>query len=219
MSAAGLGAPAADAPDAAEGAAATWTGAVVDRAWFDRPALAVARDLLGCRLVHEVADGRVGGRIVEVEAYAGPEDLAAHSSHGRTRRNAVMFGEPGHLYVYFIYGMHHCLNVVCGPAGKPEAVLVRAVAIDEGEELARTWRGAAVPERRLASGPGNVARAFGVDLQLNGADLLDGPVRIVPGRRPEHVAAGPRVGVAYAGPWARRPFRLMVSDDPHVSRR
>jgi DNA-3-methyladenine glycosylase len=194
--------------------------AALERTWFDRPAEAVARDLLGARLVHDAADGMVAGTIVEVEAYAGPEDLAAHSARGRTPRNDVMFGPPGHLYVYFIYGIHHCMNVVCGPETKPEAVLVRGVAVDQGIELARRRRGTAVPARRLASGPGNVARAFGVDRALNGIDLLDGPMRIVPhARRDLVIATGPRIGVEYAGEWAARPLRFWIRDDPHVSRR
>lgn len=194
--------------------------AALERSWFDRPAEVLARELLGARLVADTADGSVGGRIVEVEAYRGPEDLAAHSSRGRTPRNAVMFGPPGHLYVYLIYGLHHCLNVVAGPGEKPEAVLVRALEIDEGLELARARRGAGVPDRRLAAGPGNVGRALGVDRSLNGADLLDGAVRIEPraGRAPS-VQRGPRIGVAYAGEWAERPLRFWVEGDPHVSRR
>jgi DNA-3-methyladenine glycosylase len=191
------------------------------RAWFDRPSVALARVLLGARLVHASPEGgAVGGRIVEVEAYRGPEDLAAHSSRGRTRRNAVMFGPPGHLYVYLVYGLHHCLNVVAGPGTKPEAVLIRALALDEGLDLARRRRGRAMPDRRLASGPGNVGRALGVDRSLDGADLLGGPVRIEPrsGRVPR-IARGPRVGVDYAGPWAARPMRFWIADDPHVSGR
>jgi DNA-3-methyladenine glycosylase len=189
------------------------------RTWFDRPATVLARDLLGCRLRHASAEGTVGGRIVEVEAYRGPEDRAAHSSRGLTPRNAVMFGPPGHLYVYLVYGLHHCLNVVAGPATKPEAVLVRAMALDEGVELARHRRGS-VPERRLASGPGNVGSALGVDRALNGADLLAGPVWLEARRGRAPIAArGPRVGVDYAGAWAERPWRFWIADDPHVSRR
>jgi DNA-3-methyladenine glycosylase len=192
----------------------------LDRAWFDRPATELAARLLGARLVHESTEGRVGGRIVEVEAYRGPEDLAAHSARGRTARNEVMFGPPGHLYVYLIYGLHHCLNVVAGPGDKPEAVLIRALAIDEGHALARRRRGARAPERRLASGPGNVGQALGVDRGLNGIDLLDGPVRLEPGTGPRPVIRkGPRVGVDYAGAWAARPLRFWIADDPHVSRR
>lgn len=191
----------------------------LDRAWFDRPALALARQLLGARLVHASPQGSVGGRIVEVEAYRGPEDLAAHSSRGRTARNGVMFGPPGHLYVYLIYGLHHCLNVVAGPGNKPEAVLVRALALDEGIELARARRGH-VPEGRLASGPGNAGRALGVDRRLDGVDLLRGPVRIEPRPGPmPPTSRGSRIGVGYAGAWAERPMRLWITDDPHVSRR
>ncbi|MEO8246754.1 MAG: DNA-3-methyladenine glycosylase [Chloroflexota bacterium] len=188
-----------------------------DRAWFDRPALAVARGLLGARLVHDAPAGRVAGTIVEVEAYTGPEDLAAHSSRGMTPRNRVMFGEPGHVYVYLVYGLHHCANVVCGPGGKPEAVLLRAAAIDEGIEIARQRRGS-VADARLAAGPGNLGRAFGLDRSHDGLDLLASPVRIELGTRIGTVRRGPRIGVDYAGEWAARPYRLWTDGDPHVSR-
>jgi DNA-3-methyladenine glycosylase len=192
----------------------------VGAAWFDRPAASLAIDLLGSRLVHEAPEGSVGGRIVEVEAYRGPEDLAAHSSRGQTPRNSVMFGLPGHLYVYLIYGLHHCLNVVAGPGTKPEAILIRALALNEGIELARRRRGPTVADPRLASGPGNVGRALGVDRSLNGSDLLNGPVRVEPrSGTPPEISRGPRVGVDYAGEWAARPMRFWITDDPHVSRR
>lgn len=191
---------------------------IAERSWFDRSSPEVARDLLGALLIHDAPEGSVAGRIVEVEAYMGPEDQAAHSSHGKTARNAVMFGPPGHLYVYLIYGIHHCLNVVCGPGSKPEAVLIRAVALTDGLALARARRGP-LPDRRLASGPGNVARAFGIDRSLNGVDLLSGPVRLALGSVPDSIIAGPRIGVDYAGEWALRPMRFLVADDLHVSRR
>jgi DNA-3-methyladenine glycosylase len=206
--AAGVTAPA--APDTLE--------RIGDRSWFDRPAPEVAADLLGCVLVHDSQQGRVAGRLVEVEAYQGPEDLAAHSARGRTPRNAVMFGPPGHLYVYLIYGLHHCAHVVCGPGGKPEAVLLRAAAITDGIELA-TARRRGAPPARLASGPGNLGAAFGLDRSLNGADLVSGPVWLARGKRPRRHVRRPRVGVAYAEAWAARPLRFLDPDDPHVSRR
>ena len=189
-----------------------------DRAWFDRSAAEVAPDLLGAFLIHDTPLGRIVGRIVEVEAYLGPEDLAAHSSHGRTPRNAAMFGEPGHMYVYLVYGMHHCANVVCGPDAKPEAVLLRAAEITLGEDLARSRRGE-VPATRLAAGPGNLAAAFDIDRRLNGADLLDGPVRIASGSPPSAIERTRRIGVEYAGEWTARPLRFVIADDPHRSRR
>ena len=196
------------------------THGAATRAWLDRPSTAVARDLLGARLVHAATDGVVGGRIVEVEAYAGPEDRAAHSARGRTARNAVMFGLPGYLYVYLIYGLHHCMNVVTGPGEKPEAVLIRALEIDEGREIARRRRGPRPPDTRLASGPGNVGRALAVDRTLNGTDLIAGPIWIEPGSGASPtINSGPRVGVDYAGRWAARPMRFWIADDPHVSRR
>lgn len=175
----------------------------------------MARDLLGARIVH----GGVGGRIVEVEAYAGPEDLASHAARGQTARNHVMFGPPGHLYVYLVYGLHHCLNVVTGPGTKPEAVLIRALEIDQGRRLARARRGPRPTDRGLASGPGNVARALAIDRSHDGIDLLNGPMRIE--RRngpPPPTASGARVGVGYSGAWAARRMRFWCADDPHVSR-
>ena len=184
------------------------------RAWFDRPAVDIAQDLLGARLVH----GDVGGRIVEVEAYSGPEDLAAHSSRGPTRRTRVMFGPPGHLYVYLVYGLHHCINVVTGPGLKPEAVLIRAMRLDQGLEVARQRRGDRAAEVRLASGPGNVGSALGIDRRLDGADLVDGPLRIEPrDGPPPAIERGARIGVGYAGSWADRAMRFWVAGDPHVS--
>jgi DNA-3-methyladenine glycosylase len=129
-----------------------------------------------------------------------------------------MFGPPGHLYVYLIYGLHHCANVVCGPRGKPEAVLLRAAEITEGGELAARRRGA-VAGSRLASGPGNLGAAFGLDRSLNGIDLLTGPVWLARGEPPRRIARRPRIGVAYAGEWAARELRFLDPDDPYVSRR
>ena len=190
---------------------------ITDRAWFDRPAAEIAPDLLGALLIHDSPLGRVVGRIVEVEAYQGPEDLAAHSSRGLTARNAVMFGPAGHLYVYLVYGLHHCANVVCGPGAKPEAVLLRAAQVVDGVELARERRGD-VPDERLAAGPGNLGAAFGIDRDLNGADLLTGPVRLAVHEAPARVERSPRVGVDYAGAWAAEPLRFSIADDPHRSR-
>lgn len=189
-----------------------------ERTWFDRSAADVAPELLGAYLIRETLRGRIIGRIVEVEAYLGPEDLAAHSSHGQTARNAVMFGEPGHLYVYLVYGIHHCANVVCGPGSKPEAVLLRAAEVTEGVELARHRR-RQVPESRLAAGPGNLAAAFDIDRRLNGADLLAGPVRLSRGPALDAIERTGRIGVDYAGEWTNRPLRFVIRDDQYRSRR
>jgi DNA-3-methyladenine glycosylase len=192
--------------------------AIEDRAWFNRSAADVAPDLLGAFLIHDTPDGRIAGRIVEVEAYLGPEDLAAHSARGETPRNSVMFGPPGHLYVYLVYGIHHCVNVVCGPDAKPEAVLLRAAELTQGEELAQSRRGG-VPAARLAAGPGNLAAAFDIDRGLNGADLLAGPVRLERGPRPDAIEQTARVGVDYAADWTDRPLRFLIRNDPHRSGR
>lgn len=191
---------------------------VADRGWFDRSAIAVAPDLLGMLLVHDHPDGPIVGRIVEVEAYLGPEDLASHAARGLTPRNASMFGPPGHLYIYLIYGIHHCVNVVVGPGRKPEAVLIRAAEIVEGERLARRRRGD-VPSHRIAAGPGNLGAAFELDRRHDGADLVTGPVRLATGAPPTRIERTPRIGMTTAGVWTDRPLRFLIADDRHRSRR
>ncbi|WP_330181734.1 DNA-3-methyladenine glycosylase [Nocardia sp. NBC_01503] len=182
--------------------------------------LLAARRLLGATLW----SGPVGMRIVEVEAYggdpAGPwHDPAAHSGRGRTPRNAVMFGPPGVLYVYFSYGMHTCVNVVTGPDGTASAVLIRAGEIIAGHQHARARRPAARTDTGLAKGPGNVGSALGIALSDYGIDLFDpkSPIRLQLGPEiddPAAVSAGPRVGVRLA---ADRPWRLWLTDSPAVS--
>jgi DNA-3-methyladenine glycosylase len=148
------------------------------------------------------------GRIVETEAYLGPHDLAAHSARGRTARTEVMFGPPGHAYVYFIYGMHYCLNFVTEPEGHGSAVLIRALEPVENLESS-------------AKGPGLVCRAMGVDRTFNGHDLLSDDFFAAPAPRPKRfqVVKRPRIGVAYAGAWAEKPLRFYVKDNPFVSRK
>ena len=191
------------------------------RRLYLQPTLRVARALLGKTLVHDGPEGRTAGRIVEVEAYRGPADRAAHSSGGRrTPRNEVMYGPPGHAYVYFIYGMYFCMNALCQPAGVPEAVLLRALEPLEGVELMRRRRELAEgPEWRLCRGPGALCRALGIGRAENGADLVRGPLRIVdaPPVPAARVARTARIGVAYAGADAARPWRFLVRGSPAVS--
>lgn len=178
-------------------------GKVLGPEFFDRDPLEVAPDLLGTVLVRDVGGKKRWGRIVEVEAYKGPEDLAAHSSRGRTPRTEVMFGPPGRAYVYFVYGMHHCLNFVCRPVGVPQAILVRA--LEPGGDLPK------------ASGPGLVCRALCIDRSLNGAPLEPPDLYVLDdGFRAGPVLTGARVGVAYSGEWAGRPWRFFL-DSPYVS--
>ncbi|HEX4787181.1 MAG TPA: DNA-3-methyladenine glycosylase [Actinospica sp.] len=188
------------------------------RDFFVRSALDVAPDLLGCLLTTRSPEGAVTVRITEVEAYAGSMDPASHAYRGRTARNAVMFGPPGHAYIYFIYGMHHAVNVVCMPEGTAEAVLVRAGEVVDGLPLARARRPAARSDAELARGPGRLANALGLVLALDGADLCEpgGPLTLEPGKpvEPGLIRSGPRVGISRA---ADLPWRLHVHADPTVS--
>jgi DNA-3-methyladenine glycosylase len=197
------------------------TGPTLPRAFYLQPTLRVARALLGQVLVHESAEGVAAGRIVEVEAYRGPRDRAAHSRGGhRSARNEVMYGPPGHAYVYFVYGMHHCMNVVTQPLDVPEAVLVRALEPIAGEPLMRRRRGLPTAAAwRLCRGPGALCQALGITRALNGADLVRGPLRILTGAAvPRHtVRRTPRIGVAYAGPHAALPWRFALRDCTAVS--
>lgn len=216
------------------------------RAAFRRPTLEVARSLLGTRLVRAEAGTRRVGRIVEVEAYLGPDDRASHARFGETPRSRPMFGQAGRAYVYLVYGMYHCLNVVTGPAGVPHAILIRAVEPLEGIDQIRAARVEAelrnrrslgpadrdrlrarlerTPVARLAAGPGLVGAAFGLDRSLTGRDLLDPaePVHLEPapaGDPAVEVEVSARIGIAFAGPdWTERPWRFSIAGNPSVSR-
>lgn len=198
-------------------------GPPLPQPFYDRPTLRVAGDLLGCVLVRRLpGEVEIAGAIVEVEAYCGPKDLACHSARGRrTARNEVMYGPPGHAYVYFTYGMHYCFNVVTRGEGIAEAVLVRAARPLAGIELMRELRGldAPVPEARLARGPGNLCRAFAIDRSLNGADLMGSLLSIHRGRTfaAPQVRRSARIGIAYAGPYVAKPWRFYVRNEPAVS--
>jgi DNA-3-methyladenine glycosylase len=208
------------------------------------PAVEAARGLLGALLVRDDGHLERAGRIVEVEAYVGPDDRASHARSGRTARNASMFGPAGRAYVYGVYGMHTCLNIVCGPAGAPSAVLVRAVEPIAGADAMRDARLARdlatrraaraapaqaaarlanLPAARLASGPGNVGAAFSIERADDGRDLLNpaSPLRLETRSAVEPgpaIASGPRVGVGFAGPeWAGRPWRFWISGSPALS--
>lgn len=194
-------------------------GGLLPRAFLSRPAQEVAPGLLGCVLEHETAEGIGAVALTEVEAYAGEVDPASHAYRGRTARNAVMFGPPGHAYVYFTYGMHFCVNVVCMPPGTASAVLLRAGQVVAGEALARRRRPAGGPERDLARGPARLCQALGINRALNGADLCDpaSPLRLRPGMRSEgnvSVSTGPRVGVRGG---ADVPWRFWLDGEPSVS--
>jgi len=177
------------------------------RGFYDRDTVEVARDLLGKHLVHVVAGVERVGRIVETEAYLGPHDLAAHSAKGLTPRTRVMFGPPGHAYVYMIYGMHFCVNVVTQEEGKASAVLLRAV------EPVKNVDG-------RTQGPALLCKAMAIDKRLNGHDLISGDLYIADPRDGAdiRIVRRPRIGVDYAGHWARRLLRFYIKGNPFVSK-
>ncbi|MCQ9178902.1 DNA-3-methyladenine glycosylase [Streptomyces sp. IBSBF 2953] len=190
------------------------------RTFFDRPVLEVAPDLLGRLLVRTTPEGPITLRVTEVEAYDGGNDPGSHAYRGPTARNGVMFGPPGHVYVYFTYGMWHCMNLVCGPEGVASAVLLRAGEIVEGAEHARKRRLSARYDKELAKGPARLATALDVDRALDGTDACaagDTPLRILTGTAvpSDQVRSGPRTGVS--GDGAVHPWRYWVADDPTVS--
>ena len=200
---------------------------LLPRETFAGSAVEVAPALLGCVIEHETAEGLVAVALTEVEAYHGKADPASHAYRGQTRRNAVMFGPPGHTYVYFTYGMHFCVNLVCLPEGTASAVLLRAGRVVEGTGLATARRVAPGRQGRdLARGPARLCQALGITREQNGADVCDpgSPLRV---RWPEGqsgagsggpaslpVSRGPRVGVSAAGD---RPWRFWLTGDPTVS--
>lgn len=173
---------------------------ILQRGYFVRPTVEVARSLIGKYLMRENGDGLVAGKIIEVEAYVGPEDRACHASKGRTKRTDVLFGPPGTAYVYMIYGMYHCLNVVTERKEFPAAVLIRAIEVNG----------------ILIDGPGRLCRAMGIDRSLNRYDLTCGKQLWLENRGlrvpPEKIGAHPRIGVDYAGSWAKKLWRFRLSE-------
>lgn len=189
---------------------------------FLSSSIEVAPRLLGAVLRHETAEGTVALRITEVEAYIGDGlDPGSHAFRGRTRRNGVMYGPPGHLYAYFTYGMHVCANVVCSPEGEASAVLLRAAEVVEGVELAERRRtgsgGRRIPHRDLARGPARLVVAAGLRLDDDGADLFAPPFELLLPDAQAEFAAGPRTGVSGAGGGAAYPWRFWLPADPTVS--
>jgi DNA-3-methyladenine glycosylase len=177
------------------------------RTWYARDALVVARALLGCYVVHEVPTGLRIARIVETEAYRGRRDLACHARVGLTKRTRTLLGEAGHAYVFVVYGMHDCFNVTCLGEGHGHAVLIRAAEPTAGLD----------PPARL-DGPGRFARAMAITRALDGHDLQRPPLYLCPRTRRPDTVATPRVGVAYAGAWADRPWRFFDSTSEGVSK-
>ncbi len=206
--------------------------------FFRRDAVTVARALLGQRLVRQDRGKRTAGIIVETEAYLGTEDQAAHTANGRrTARNESMWAAGGRAYVYFTYGMHHCMNVVAGRADEPVAVLIRALEPVEGIEIMRRRRigrqsgirkktagkRTGAGDTHLCSGPAKLCQALAIDRCLDGADLIEGPdlyLEMLRHRayRSSDIRVGPRIGVDYAGPWAAKPLRFSLGDNIHVSK-
>ena len=194
------------------------TASLLPRAFFDRPVLEVAPDLLGALVEHRGADGVVAVRLTEVEAYDGERDPGSHAYRGPTPRNTVMFGPPGHVYVYFSYGMHWCMNVVCGPEGRASAVLLRAGEVVVGEELALARRTSAKSPRDLARGPARLTVALGIDGGYDGVDAVEptSTLRLLAGPGAAGtVRSGPRVGVS--GDGAHRSWRFWLDGERSVS--
>ena len=202
--------------DAAHIARRARFGPVLRARFYDRATELVARDLLGAVLECTSPGGVSRGRIVETEAYLGPDDPACHAAAGRTPRTQHLFGPPGLAYVYLVYGMYWCFNAVTRERGHGAAVLVRAVAPLDGVELMRERRPNARTERELTNGPGKLCLAMGIDGSMNGTSLRDGPVVIRAGTavRDADVVVTPRIGITRAAAW---PLRYLVRDDPFVS--
>ncbi|MES2180263.1 MAG: DNA-3-methyladenine glycosylase [Gemmatimonadota bacterium] len=190
--------------------------APLPKCFYDRPTEIVARELLGAVLECTTPDGMTRARIVETEAYTGPEDPACHAAAGLTRRTAHLFGPPGAAYVYLIYGMYWCVNAVTREAGHGSAVLVRAVAPIQGVELMRRRRPRVRTDRDLTNGPGKLCLAMGIDGTMSGTSLRTGPVIIRAGESIDdaQVVVTPRIGISKAAEW---PLRFFVKEDPFVS--
>ncbi|MGH7814086.1 MAG: DNA-3-methyladenine glycosylase [Candidatus Binataceae bacterium] len=190
----------------------------LSRDFYARPVLAVARDCIGKVLVHRTMEGEAAGRIVETEAYRGPLDLAAHSSRGLTKRTAVMFGPPGHAYVYLLYGVNWALNLIVADEGEPHAVLIRALEPVRGIELMARRRRQPPDSRGLTNGPGKLTQALAITGADYGRDLCGNELFLEESNRPPGpIGRSPRINVDYAGDWAKRPWRFHERGNRFVS--
>ncbi len=186
--------------------------------FFEAPVVTLARRLLGKVLVHETRDGLAAGRIVETEAYRGPDDLAAHSSRGRrTKRTEAMFGPPGRAYVFLLYGTSSAFNVVAGKEGDPHAILVRALEPMHGHDLMAKRRNMEATRRELTNGPGKLAAALGIDRAHYGADLVNGTLYLADGPRVRSIGVSRRINIDYAGAWIEKPWRFYERGNAYVS--
>ena len=188
-----------------------------DRQFFDAPSVETAPLLLGAVLRHSTAEGTVAVRLTEVEAYLGEADPGSHAYRGPSKRNAVMYGEPGHLYTYFTYGMHVCANLTCSPAGTASAVLLRGAEVIDGIEFARVRRRTSKTDADLARGPARLVVALGITLADGGADLAAPPFELTLPPRPLPFEAGPRTGVSGAGGSRDYPWRFWLPGERSVS--
>ncbi|MCR4433143.1 MAG: DNA-3-methyladenine glycosylase [Caldiserica bacterium] len=191
--------------------------APLPRSFYLQDTLEVARSLIGKLLVHRVGESYLSGFIVETEAYVGPDDRASHASRGLTKRTAPMFGPPGHAYIYLIYGMYYCFNVVTERENYPAAVLIRALEPFEGIELMLERR-KVKSRREIANGPGKLTLALGITREMNGWDLCTSDLWIEEGRSPEKIGQGTRIGVHYAGEWKEKPWRFFEVGSEYLSR-
>lgn len=187
------------------------------RSFYARPVLEVAEDCIGKILVYRTPEGEAAGRIVEVEAYAGPHDLASHSSRGRTKRTEVMFGPPGFAYVFLLYGSSWAMNLVVAEEGEPHAVLIRAIEPIRGLDLIAKRRKMPVTARELTNGPGKLSKALGITGADYGRDLVGDVLYLEEGSPRAEIGRSPRINIDYAGEWAKAPWRFYERGNRYVS--
>lgn len=187
------------------------------RSFYARPVLEVAEDCIGKVLVHRTAEGEAAGRIVETEAYAGPHDLASHSSRGRTKRTEAMFGPPGHAYVFLLYGASWAMNLVVAKEDEPHAVLIRAIEPVRGIELICERRKMRPTARELSNGPGKLSKALGITGADYGRDLTGDRLFLEEGEARGIIGRSPRINIDYAGEWAKMPWRFYEKGNRYVS--
>ena len=193
----------------------------IKKNFYNRNTLKVAQDLLGKFLIRKIGKKTIAGKIVETEGYVGPNDLASHASRGKTTRTAPMFGPPGHAYVYLVYGLNYCFNIVTEKENYPAAILIRALEPTEGTDWMRRHRHTPKDERSISNGPGKLCQALKIDKSLNNLDLADHTLWLEDRGlkiKPSEIIATKRIGVDYAGKYKNKPWRFYLKGNPFVSK-